>query len=137
MSRILLDTSAYSAMRRGEGRLREPLAQASDVVVTPIILGELLCGFKKGARETENRRALQQFLRTPRVKILQLDAETGERYAAISDYLRRHGTPIPLNDVWIAASAVQHGLKVLTTDEHFKRIPHVLVEWFDPATASG
>ena len=136
MSGTLLDTSAYSAMRRGDDRLREPLSRAREVIVTPVVLGELLGGFKKGARERENRQALQEFLRSPRVRTVALDAETSERYAAIWDYLRRQGTPIPLNDLWIAASAAQHGLTVLTTDEHFKRIPHILVEWLEPAGAT-
>jgi tRNA(fMet)-specific endonuclease VapC len=133
VSRLLLDTSAYSAMRRGDSRLRAPLAQATEVIVTPVVLGELLCGFKKGAREPENRRSLQDFLDSPRVRTLSVDAETAERYAAIWDYLRRQGTPMPPNDLWIAASAAQHGLKLLTTDEHFRRVPQVLVEWIEPS----
>lgn len=132
MSRILLDTSAYSAMRRGDKRLHGPLAQASEVVVTPVILSELLCGFKKGEREKENRRSLQEFMSRPRVRTLPLDEEIGERCAAIWDYLRRKGTPIPPNALWIAASAAQHGLWLLTTDDNFKRVPHVLVEWIPP-----
>jgi tRNA(fMet)-specific endonuclease VapC len=137
VSRILLDTSAYSGMRRGDARLREPLGLADEVVVTPVVLGELLCGFKKGSRERENRRSLQGFLASPRVRAVSLDAETGERYAAIWDYLRRQGTPIPPNDIWIAASAAQHGLTVLTMDEHFQRVPQVLVEWIGPSGATG
>jgi tRNA(fMet)-specific endonuclease VapC len=131
VTRILLDTSAYSAMRRGDPELKEMLAQAAEVVVTPVVLGELLCGFKKGAREKENHRLLREFLESPRVRMLALDAETAERYAAIWNYLRCEGKPIPVNDLWIAASAAQHGLRLATADEHFERVPHVLVDWLE------
>jgi tRNA(fMet)-specific endonuclease VapC len=133
----MLDTSAYSAMRRGDARLKELLSQAAVVIVTPVILGELPCGFKRGTLERETRRAPQEFLSLPRVRSLPLDAETSERYAAIWDYLRRQGTPIPLNDLWIAASAAQHGLKFHTTDERIRRVPHVPVEWIEPSIIPG
>lgn len=132
MSGILLDTSAYSAMRRGDERLQAPVRDAAAVVLTPVVLGELLFGFKGGDRERANRAALRDFLDAPRVTLVPLDEETAERYAAIRDHLRRQGTPISANDLWIAASAAQHGLRLLTLDGDFNSVPQVLVEYFEP-----
>ena len=132
MSRLLLDTSAYSAMRRGDPRLRQPLREAAEVFLTPVVLGELLCGFAGGKLQAENRRLLREFLDSERVDVVIVDEETSERYAAIREHLRRQGTPIPTNDLWIAASAAQHGLVLLTLDRHFESVPHILLEYFDP-----
>lgn len=132
MSRLLLDTTAYSAMRRGDRRLVEPLAEASEIVLTPVVVGELIYGFVGGRLEDQNRRLLREFLESHRVRVVSVDEETAERYAAIRDYLRKKGTPIPTNDLWIAASAAQHGLKLLCLDRHFKEVPQVLLEYFEP-----
>lgn len=132
MSRLLLDTTAYSAMRRGDRRLVEPLAEASEIVLTPVVVGELIYGFVGGRLEDQNRRLLREFLESDRVRVVSVDEETAERYAAIRDYLRKKGTPIPTNDLWIAASAAQHGLKLLCLDRHFKEVPQVLLEYFEP-----
>lgn len=134
VSRILLDTSAYSAMRRGDKRLLPPIQEASEAVLTPVVIGELLSGFLGGGLEPRNRTLLREFVQSPRVVVLPLDGDTAERYAVIRDYLRRQGTPIPANDLWIAASAAQHGLRLLTLDDHFKRVPQVLVEYFEPGS---
>ena len=132
MSRLLLDTTAYSAMRRGDRRLVEPLAEASEIVLNPVVVGELVYGFVGGRLEEQNRRVLREFLESDRVRVVPVDEETAERYAAIRDYLRKKGTPIPTNDLWIAASAAQHGLKLLCLDRHFKEVPQVLLEYFEP-----
>lgn len=73
--------------------------------------------------------------RRRRSSVLVLDEDTAERYAVIHDYLRREGTPVSPNDLWIAASAAQHALRILTLDGDFGRIPHVIVEKFDPPTS--
>ena len=132
MSRLLLDTSAYSAMRRGDERLLAPLREASAVCLTPVVIGELLYGFAAGGLERQNRALLREFLDSERVDVLTVDEETAERYAAIRAHLRRQGIPIPANDLWIAASAAQHGLVLITLDSHFRSVPHVLVEYFGP-----
>jgi len=125
-SRILLDTSAYSALFKGDEKTRTILQEVEEVALTPIVLGELIAGFVGGRSEEKNRRLLKEFLGTPRVRIYPLDGETSERYAAVWLYLRQEGTPIPTNDLWIAASAMQHGLAVLSADKHFLKVPHVL-----------
>jgi tRNA(fMet)-specific endonuclease VapC len=132
MSRLLLDTTAYSAMRRGDRRLLEPMQEASEIVLTSVVLGELVYGFLGVKLEAQNRSLLREFLESDRVRVVAVDEETAERYAAIRDHLRRKGTPIPTNDLWIAASAAQHGLKLLCLDRHFKEVPQILVEYFEP-----
>lgn len=132
VSRILLDTSAYSAMRRGDDRLRTHVQEALEVFLTPVVLGELLFGFLGGGLPHKNRDLLREFVESPRVAVLAVDEETAERYAVIRDYLRQQGKPIPVNDLWIAASAAQHGLRLLTLDEHFTQVPQVLVEYLEP-----
>jgi len=121
-------------MRRGDQRLLVPIQEATELFLTPVVVGELLYGFLGGGLEPKNRGLLRQFLGSPRVAVLSLDEETAERYAAIRDYLRKQGKPIPANDLWIAASAAQHGLRLLTLDDHFKSVPHVLIEYFDPSS---
>jgi predicted nucleic acid-binding protein len=134
MSRLLLDTTAYSAMRRGDERLLEPVREASEILLTPVVIGELVYGFVGGKLKERNRRLLREFVESDRVRVLSVDEETAERYAVIRDYLRRKGVPIPTNDLWISASAAQHGLKLLSLDNHFKDVPQVLLEYFAPMT---
>ena len=131
MTTGLLDTSAYSAFMRGHEDLKLALQRADRIVLTPIVLGELSAGFRAGTRRKKNEAELRQFLSSPRVDIVSVDAETAERYAVILHALRKAGTPIPTNDIWIAASAMQHGLRLLTTDLHYNRIPQVIVEHFE------
>ena len=131
MSGILLDTSAYSAFMRGHPELKLAVQRSEEIRVTPIVLGELISGFKMGKDEGRNRKLLEEFLSSPRVNIVEIDEETSERYAIILNALRGKGTPIPINDIWIASSAMQYGLKVVTTDTHYLQISQVLVECFD------
>ncbi len=126
MTRILLDTSAYSALLRGSVQVKEALQRAEEISMISIVIGELLAGFTGGRFGKRNRRFLMEFLDTPRVRVINIDSETSERYAAVWTHLRSQGTPIPTNDLWIAASAMQHGLAVLTTDRHFLNVPQVL-----------
>jgi predicted nucleic acid-binding protein len=126
----MLDTSAYAAFMRGHDDIRFVLQRAENICVNPIILGELLSGFMRGKRERKNLEELRLFLSSPRVQVLQIDEDTPPRYAVIVNSLRNAGTPIPTNDIWIAASAMQHGLRVLTTDAHYLKVEHVLVEHF-------
>lgn len=132
MSRLLLDTSAYSAIRRGDERLRELTREAQEIHLSPIVLGELRAGFRKGERQSANEALLLEFLASPRCHVPVIDEETSHRYAAIHCYLRQQGTPVSPNDIWIAASAAQHGLRVVTLAGDFDRIPQVLVTKLEP-----
>lgn len=120
-----LDTSAYSFFRRGHPELVALMQTAPQLAISAIVVGELLAGFKHGSRTRQNELELDEFLASKRVRLLPVDATTAGRFADISTYLRRHGTPLPSNDVWIAAHAMQHGLRVVTLDKHFGLMPQV------------
>jgi tRNA(fMet)-specific endonuclease VapC len=128
MSRLLLDTSAYSAMRRGDQRLLGPAREASAVYLTPVVVGELLYGFVGGGLARQNRALLREFLDSERVEVLNIDGDTAERYAVIRDQLRRQGTPIPTNDLWIAACAKAADATLLTTDRDFAHLSPALLD---------
>jgi predicted nucleic acid-binding protein len=129
MRRLLLDTSAYSHLMRGNRQAVRILDDAAEVFLSATVIGELLAGFKQGSRELENRAVLNDFLSVTGVGTVGLDEETAERYALILDYLKKRGMPIPANDIWIAASAMQHGLVLLTADRHFTELPQIVVEY--------
>ena len=131
MSRILLDTSAYSAFRRGHAEIVREVQEAEQIVLGSVVLGELLAGFARGTKQDDNRSDLRAFLASGRVQIADVDAETAQRYAVIVESLARAGTPIPTNDIWIAACAMQHGLRLVTTDAHYKRVPQVLLTFHE------
>ena len=102
------------------------LQEADEIYVNAVVLGELLAGFTAGNRRERNANALYRFLDSPRLNFVDIDEETAQRYAVIHSSLRAAGTLIPTNDIWIAASAMQYGLPLLTLDAHFKRIPQIL-----------
>ena len=128
--RLLVDTSAYSAFMRGHGEIKGALQEADEIFVNSIVLGELRAGFIKGRRRRKNDDELNTFLTSPRVKLLDVTEETAKRYAVILNSLWQAGTPIPTNDIWIAASSMEHGLELLTTDEHYQKVAQVIVSYF-------
>jgi predicted nucleic acid-binding protein len=131
VNNVFLDTSAYSALLRGDVRVRDALRVARAIRVNAIVVGELLAGFLRGRQRRKNEAELRRFLAAPRVAVVPIDEQTAERYALIVASLRRRGKPIPSNDLWIAASAMQHGLRLLTLDAHFLVVEQVLVEHFE------
>ena len=132
MTRLLLDTSGYSAFMRGHPEVVAALQEADEVCLNPVVLGELLAGFIRGKRRKKNESELKTFLQSPRVKILDMNSETAERYAVILNSLWKAGTPIPTNDIWIAATAMQHGLYLLTTDAHYQKVSQIIVGYCVP-----
>lgn len=128
MSGLLLDTSGYYHLQKGQHVASAAVRRSGRIVLSPIVLGELLDAFCKARDRRRNERFLADFLSRPCVEVVDVDAETPGFYAAIQDSLRSAGRPVPAADVWIAASAMQHGLKVLTSDADFLRIPQILVE---------
>ena len=128
--RVLLDTSAYSAFMRGHEEIRQAIRTNEEIFLNAIVVGELTAGFIKGGRRRKNEAELRRFLASTRVGLLDVTDETAERYAAILNGLWQAGTPIPTNDIWIAASAMEYGLSVLTTDQHYQKIPQIIVEYF-------
>jgi tRNA(fMet)-specific endonuclease VapC len=117
---ILLDTNAYAAFKRGMPDAVEVIAHAPRIGINSIVLGELLSGFAVGTREAENRQELEQFLASERVHQLVIDAATAAQYAGVYRALRRRGRPIPTNDMWIAASALQQVAYLLAADKYFR-----------------
>jgi predicted nucleic acid-binding protein len=116
---ILIDTSAYVAFKRGQPDAIAVVRSAPAIEVNAIVVGELLSGFAASAHDDRDRQEFEAFLTSPRVILLPLDRRTAEVYAAVYRALRSAGTPIPTNDMWIAASAIQHGLALFTYDRHF------------------
>ena len=104
------------------------LRRSGMVAVSAVVLGELYSGFRAGTRAPENNAGLARFLDKPSVRVLNVTEETALRYAEIDVYLRKKGRPIPRNDVWIAATALEHGLHLVTLDAHFREIPMLLIE---------
>jgi len=127
MKRILMDTNAYAAFKRNATDAVNTLRTVEYIGVNIIVLGELLSGFKAGNKELKNRQELEQFLDSPRVNLIQLDEETAEFYAKVHWDLKRKGKPIPTNDLWVASSAMRHGLTLFTYDEHFDNIDGLLL----------
>lgn len=131
MTSIMLDTSAYSALAEGHPGVAHAVRESEAVCLSAVALGEVLAGFRGGERQRRNEEILRRFLASPHVSVTPIDAETAERYANISTSLKAAGTPIPANDVWIAAEAMKLGVKLLTLDAHFRKVPQILVECFD------
>lgn len=132
MSSYCLDTSAYSQFRRGNDELVSLVDRADWIGVPTVTMGELRTGFLLGSRRERNESELDEFLANPVVEVLMVDAEASRHYAEIVADLRKAGTPLPTNDIWIAATAARHGAAVLTCDDHFERIARVGAVVFDP-----
>jgi tRNA(fMet)-specific endonuclease VapC len=125
MSRVCLDTSAYSRFRRGDAPVVAIISTARWVGFPSVVLGELRTGFLLGGQSAQNEEELRRFLRHPLVEVLDVDDDAASIYAEIMAALRQAGTPIPTNDIWIAAVAARDGATVLTYDEHFRLIHRV------------
>lgn len=125
MSRYCLDTSAYSHFQRGDDRVIEILDRAEWLGVPVMTLGELRTGFLLGSQAEENESSLREFLANPVVEELPVDGDVSRHYGEIVVDLRRAGTPIPTNDIWIAATAARFGALVLTYRGHFRSIGRV------------
>jgi tRNA(fMet)-specific endonuclease VapC len=122
MRTLSIDTNAYAAFKRGDTQTVDVLQHAPSIIICTTVLGELLGGFAAGNREHSNRSELTQFLGSPRVKVVPSTAATADLYALVYAALRRKGQPIPSNDLWIAASCLEHGAALLTFDAHFQNI---------------
>jgi predicted nucleic acid-binding protein len=122
MRSIGLDTNAYVAFKRGDKQIIAVLQHAPVIIVCATVLGELLGGFAAGQGESTNRSELSQFINAPRVKVVSSTAATADLYALVYAALRRKGKPAPINDLWIAASCLEHGAALLTLDAHFQDI---------------
>ncbi len=123
--RIAIDANRYVDYCNGVKDIVQILRQADEIHLPFVVVGELRAGFTLGAHGRRNEQTLSRFLQSPRASILFADENTTHLYASLMAQLRRAGTPIPTNDVWIAALVVQHDLALLTRDRHFEHIPQI------------
>lgn len=120
--KVLLDTNAYTALLRGHVGVAGRVRQADQVLISTVVAGELLFGFRHGSRYEANRRELEEFLASPYVSLLGVTWVTAERFGRIAAALRRKGRPLPTNDIWIAAHALESGADLLSFDRHFAQV---------------
>ena len=124
--RVALDTNRLTDLLRGDRKLEELLVQADEIWLPLVVLGEIKAGFLAGSQYARNEAALRRLLDKETVEVLLPDSETAEHYARLYVQLRLAGTLIPANDLWIAASVLQHNLTLITRDRHFACIPQLL-----------
>lgn len=123
--KLALDTNRYVDFCRGVPEVVARVQQATTIYLPFVTLGELRAGFRCGQKTKENERILTRFLNSPRVNVLLADEQTTHHYAALFQQLRSQGTPIPTNDLWIAALVTQHDLILCARDQHFDAIPQL------------
>jgi predicted nucleic acid-binding protein len=131
MKRILMDTNAYAAFKKNDPVAVNVVRTVEYIGVNTVVLGELLSGFKGGNKEARNKKELEEFLDSPRVNVISVDEETAEFYARIFWDLKKKGKPVPSNDLWVASSAMRHGLALFTYDEHFDNIDGLILHGED------
>ena len=120
--KLLLDSNAYSHLKRGHPRVAELVRMAEEVLLSAVVIGELFYGFRKGSRTEQNIRELYAFLDSPYVTFVPVSLVTADRYARITTSLRAKGRPIPSNDIWIVAHAMETGADLISSDQHFEEI---------------
>ena len=122
MKNIVIDTNAYTHLLAGKEDVLDVIGSAEVVYVSIFVLGELYAGFKGGTKERNNKDTLNRFLLKPTVKILNATSETANVFGMVKQDLKKAGTPLPINDVWIAAQALETGSTLISYDSHFKKI---------------
>jgi tRNA(fMet)-specific endonuclease VapC len=123
--KVLLDTNVVIAFFSGEKAVTQHVVQ-SELFVSSTVLGELYFGARKSAQAASNEMRIEEFASS--ASVLNCDAETARHYGQIKDRLRLKGRPIPENDIWIAACAVQYALPLATRDDHFKEVDGLRIE---------
>jgi tRNA(fMet)-specific endonuclease VapC len=123
--RLAIDTNRYRDLCDGKREVVERLETAEAIYMPFVVLGELRAGFAAGTKGQANERALHRFLAQPGVEVLQSTEATTRSYAGLYRQLRAQGTPIPTNNLWIAAIVLEHGLALYTRDEHFRTLPQL------------
>lgn len=125
--RVAVDTNRLTDLFRGDRELAKTLERCDEVAVPLIVLGELKAGFLGGTKAARNEALLGAFLARETVSVLSPGRETAEVYARLFIQLKRAGTPVPDNDLWIAALVLEHNLQLATRDRHFRKIPQLLL----------
>ena len=122
MRKVLLDTNAFTSLFKGDKKVLAEISKSDIIYVSIFVLGELYAGFKGGTKELQNKEILNRFLEKITVQILVASAETAEIFGKIKHELKTTGTPIPINDVWIASHTLETGSVLLTYDIHFLKV---------------
>jgi len=130
--KILLDTSAYVAFKLNLDEVVNMIASAEHIYFSPVVLGELMFGFRNGFKFRENMENLNQFMQHEVVELVQIGHLTADRYSRLASYLKQQGTPIPTNDIWIAAQTMEYGAELITSDRHFENIAGLVCTLFQP-----
>ena len=120
--RVLLDADAYTFYMRGQAEVARMVEKAEEVLLSAIVVGELLYGFRWGTHFDSNVARLRRFLDSPRVSVIAVGEGTADRYGRIAASLRAKGRPIPTNDTWIAAHAMETGADLVSADAHFEHV---------------
>ena len=120
--RILLDSNAYSGLKLSRRGVAQLVRTAEEILLPIVVLGELLYGFRNGSRFPRNAAELDEFLGNRHVTVPPVTRTTADRYARIATSLRAKGRPIPSNDIWIAASAMETGAELVSYDRHFGHV---------------
>lgn len=123
--RIAIDVNRYVDFARGVDEAVACFRRADEIVVPFVVLAELRAGFRAGQRVSSNEAVLSKFLQSDRVTVLLPDEQTTHVYANVFVQLREAGTPIPTNDLWIAALVIQHDLVLFSRDHHFDVLPQI------------
>jgi tRNA(fMet)-specific endonuclease VapC len=124
--RVAVDTNRLTDLFRGDAALAELLGGCDEIWISLVTLAELKAGFYGGSQRQRNEELLQRFLSRPTAGVLLPGRETAEHYARLFVQLKRAGTPVPDNDLWIAAQALEHDLILITRDRHFRHIPQLV-----------
>ena len=124
--RVALDTNRYVDLCKGVVETVAVLEEAEAVMLPFVVLGELRAGFAYGRRQIENERVLRRFLLKDGVRALFADDQTTHHYASVFGQLRKQGTPIPTNEMWLAALVLQHNLALHARDRHFDHLPQLV-----------
>ena len=125
--RICIDTNIYSALKNGNPKITELLENADEIYIPSIVLGELCAGFQMGSKLKDNMENLKEFIEQPGISVINICESIAERYGALIKLLRESGTPIPTNDIWIAAAALENGARMATFDTHFQVVPGLMM----------
>lgn len=122
MLKLALDTNAYTALGRGNELLATTITNANQIGLPIIVLGEIHFGILNGNLKEQNIAALDRFLSSGRVEVLDIDGITAKLYSEIATQLRQMGRLIQQNDIWIAALSKQYDYKLATNDAGFENI---------------
>ena len=124
---VLIDTNAYAKFFKGNEKVKAILKNCSEIILCPIVEGELKYGFKNGNQLEKNLKEFESFVNVDKVSRVSINNNVSDYYSEIIIELKKNGNTIPTNDIWISACAKAYNLTVLTFDKHFSLIEGIQV----------